>query len=128
MDRRCELRLQHLRHHGETDGDEPLHVGGAAAVEPAVALDQLERIVAPVLADNRHHVGMSRQHQAWAVLRSDGDPERGLLSGFVDDALALDAERGEIALDVGNQWQVGAIADGVEGDEVGEEFADTGGC
>lgn len=59
MDRRLQLRLQHLRHHRETHGDESLHIGGAAAVKPAVALDQFERIVAPVLADDRHHVGMA---------------------------------------------------------------------
>ncbi|MEZ0081865.1 hypothetical protein ABIF72_004339 [Bradyrhizobium japonicum] len=37
--------------------------------------------------------------------------------------LALDAEEGEVALDMGDQGQIGAVADGVEADEVGEEVA-----
>ena len=123
MDRRRELGLDHLRHHGQTHRDEALHVGGAAAIELAVALDQLERIVAPVLTHHRYDVGMARQHQARAVRGANRDPQRSLLSGCVHKALALDAEPGEIALDVCNQRQVGAIADGVEGDEVGEEFS-----
>ncbi len=123
MNRHCQLRFQHLRHHREAYRDKALHVGGAAAVELAVAFEQLERIMAPVLAHDRHHVGMPRQHEARTILRPDRDPERSLLSGLVGDALALDAEESEIALDMGDQGEVGAIADGVEADEVGEEVA-----
>ncbi len=107
MDRRRELRLQHLRHHGEADRDKALHVGGAAAVELAVALDELERIVAPVLAHDRHDVGVARQHEAGAILRPDRHPQRRLLSGLVDDAITLDAVGRKIALDMGDQGQVG---------------------
>ena len=120
----CQLRLQHLRHHGKAHRHKTLHVGGAAAKELAVALDELERIVAPVLTDHGHDVGVARQHEARPVLRPDRDPQRSLLPGFVGDALALDAEEREIALDMGDQGQVGAIADGVEADQIGEEVAD----
>src|SRR5262249_47948197 len=51
------------------------------------------------------------------------DPERGLLAGLVHDPLTADAKRGEIALDLGDQRQVRAVADGVEGDELGKQAA-----
>ena len=124
MDRRRQLRLNHLRHHCEADGDKSLHVGGAAAVKLAVALDERERVLGPVLSRDRNDVGVPRQHQTRPVFRPDGHPQRGLLSGLIDDPLSADTERGEIAFDIGDQREVGAIAHGIEGDEVGQELLD----
>ena len=47
VDRPREPRCEHIRHGREAAGVEPLHVGRAAAVEPAVALGQPERVVRP---------------------------------------------------------------------------------
>ncbi|KTT87946.1 hypothetical protein NS44R_15140, partial [Mammaliicoccus sciuri] len=120
MDRRLQVDLDHLRHHSGTDRDKALHVGGAAAVQLSVALDQFKRVVGPVLSRDRHDVGVPRQNQACLVLRADRDPQRGFLPGVIHDSLAADAERSEIALDVIDQWQIAAVADGVERDEVGQ--------
>ena len=51
-------------------GDEALHVGGAAAVEPAILLRHVERVGVPVLAVDRHHVGMPGEDQAAAYRRA----------------------------------------------------------
>jgi hypothetical protein len=124
MDRRCQLRLQHLRHHGEAHRDEALHVGGAAAVESAVALDERERIGAPVLPGHRYHVGMTRPPDAGLVGRPGRHPQRRFPAGLIDDALRGEAEAGEIILDVIDQRQIGLVAHRVEADEIGEKFLD----
>ena len=67
---------------------------------------------------------MPRQNQARLVPGADRDPQRGLLPGVIHDALTADAERGKVTLDVIDQRQVGTIAHRVEGDEVGQHFAD----
>ena len=46
------------RGHGGGGGDKALHVTGAAPVEMAVMLNQLERIAGPILFGDGHHVGV----------------------------------------------------------------------
>ena len=50
MDRTGQRFGEHFRYQGEGDGDEAFHVGGAAAIQPAVLLDHLERVAVPGLA------------------------------------------------------------------------------
>ncbi len=68
VDRYFRSAFQEFRHEGEGNGDEALHVVGAAAEEPAVLLDDAEGIARPVLALDRYDIGVSRQNDA-ACLR-----------------------------------------------------------
>src|SRR5258707_1064637 len=54
MQRRLERPPHHLRHEAERDTDEALHVGGAAAENPAALLPHGKGIALPVLAVDRH--------------------------------------------------------------------------
>ena len=56
-----------LRHQRQGEGDKALHVGGAAAIEPAVPLGQRERVAVPFLAGHRHDIGMAGQDDAAAL-------------------------------------------------------------
>jgi DNA-directed RNA polymerase specialized sigma24 family protein len=56
MQRLLQPGRQHLRHQGEHEGDEPLHVGRAAAVEAFTALGQGERIALPGLSGHRDDI------------------------------------------------------------------------
>ena len=49
---------------GERAGEEALHVAGAAAVQPAVALGEREGVGGPVLAGDRDDVGVAGEHDA----------------------------------------------------------------
>ena len=53
-----------IRHRGQHAGEKALHVGGAAAVEAAVALDEREGIAVPGLAVDRHDVGVAGEADA----------------------------------------------------------------
>ena len=64
MNRALEIAPKDVGHEGEYDGDEALHVAGAAAEKLTVPFRQGEGIGRPVLAIDRHHVGVARQHDA----------------------------------------------------------------
>ena len=86
-------------------------------IEPAVALRQLEGIAGPVLAVDRHHVGVAREHDAARDVRADGGEEIGLLARLVVDPEMRNAPAVEIVLDEFDQGNVAVAAGGVEGDE-----------
>src|SRR5690606_6195343 len=67
-----------LRYQGERRGEEGLHVGGAAAVEAAVARDDAEGVAVPGLALDRHDVAVSGEHHAARRLRAEAGEEVGL--------------------------------------------------
>ena len=83
MDRHRQVRGDHLRCQRERNRHEALHVAGAAPVQLAVCLAQLERGLGPVLAVDRHHVGMSGQNHAALVGRPNGGPKIGFRTGLV---------------------------------------------
>jgi hypothetical protein len=60
-------RLLEARHvvgkERKRDGDEALHVGRAAAVEPLVLLQHGERVAVPRLAFDRNHVAVAGQDE-----------------------------------------------------------------
>ena len=62
----------------EHAGEKALHVGGAAAVELAVALGDDERIGCPWLAVDGHDVGMARERDAAHMRGADGGVKSGL--------------------------------------------------
>lgn len=122
MDRRLEVRRQKVRHQRQPQRDEGLHVDGAAAIGLAVLDMQRERVAAPGLAGDRHHVGMAGEDDAAAILRAHGREQRRLVAGLIGEAHAGDAPAGEVVLDEIDQRQVGLVAHRVEGDEAGEHF------
>ena len=111
------------RHHGKRHRDEALHVGAAAPVEPAVAFIQHEGIAGPVLAIDRHHVGVARKHRAPGDGGADGGQQIGLGAGLEIDARRGNAMAGEIVFDEGDEIEVGIAAGGVEGDKLRQQFA-----
>ncbi len=117
MDRADEPPCRHVGHRREATGEEALHVGSAAAEEPAVAARQLERIARPGLPVCWDHVGMPGQDIARRFGGPDGRPDIRLGPGGVGDALMGDAEAVEIALDPRDQRKVRVPAGRVEADK-----------
>ncbi len=63
------------RHRDRPGRDLVLHVDGAAAPQPAVVVEhRLERRVGPLLAVDRHHVGVADEGQRRCVRVGAGDP------------------------------------------------------
>ncbi len=122
MDRHRHAAGLEMRHHGERDGGEGLHVGSATAVEQALLLDHGERIAVPGLVLDRHHVGMARQHHAALALGADRGVEVGLGAVLVGDQPALDAVAVEVVAHEIDQRHVGIGRRRVEGDETTEHF------
>ena len=114
MDRPGQRRLRHALGIGEADGEEALHVAGAAPIEPPVALGHGERVARPVLAIDGHDIGMPREDETGLILRADTGPQIGLLSGLVIDPLEGEAVRGEEALDPVDDREIGIAARRVE--------------
>ena len=120
MDRAREVA--HVGHRGEAAGEEPFHVGRAAAVEAAVARGEAEGVAAPGLAVDRNHVGMPGQHIAGLPRRSDGRPQIGLAAARGGDPLVDDAEPIEIVFDPRHRGQIGVATGGVEADQGSENL------
>ena len=101
---------------GEGDGDEALHVAGAATIEIAVGLrGQRPGIGRPWLAIDRHDVGMARQHDATLGRGADRGEKIGFGALGIGDQRAGNAEIIKVALDVFDQIEVGIARGGVEG-------------
>ena len=86
-----------LRQQRERDRDEALHVGGAAAVEPAVLLDERERIAVPRLAVDRHDVGVAGEHEPAVAARAQRREEIRLAPVVVEREAHVRVERGAAA-------------------------------
>src|ERR1700744_2282607 len=56
-----EPRRERFGQAGQHDTDITLHIATAASEQLAVAYDGLERVGVPLLAVDRHHIGMPRQ-------------------------------------------------------------------
>ena len=123
VDRHGEPRRLERRRERQRAGDEALHVGGAAAVEAAVAFGQGERIARPALAHDRDHVGVARQRDAALAIGADGGEQIRLAARVVVDQPHRDAQRVETIGDEFDELEVGLRRDGVEADEPGEQLA-----
>jgi hypothetical protein len=118
MDRHLERARQHLRQQREAQGDEALHVRGAAAIEPAVALRQGEGIAAPRLAFDRHHVGVAGEHEAARRVGADAGPQVGLrLAVRSRHQVAADAVLRQVIADPLDEVEIAARRDRREGDQ-----------
>jgi hypothetical protein len=74
-------------HRVDPGRDLGLHVGGAAAVEIAILLDQGERIARPVLALGFHHVEMAQQQHGLGLgIAAVQDRHQPALLGMIGDA------------------------------------------
>ena len=104
---------------------ECLHVRRAAPVKPPLPLGERERIRAPVLPLDRHHVRVPRQHHTALGLGADMGKERCLQLGLggLGVAVALDPVAGKIRLGPVDQIEVGSAAHGGKGNELLEKRA-----
>ena len=64
VQRPSEIARLDIRHGGKAGGDEALHVGGTARIEPAVGAAQREWVGAPGLAVHRNGIDMTGQRDA----------------------------------------------------------------
>ena len=114
---RCEM--WDMRQHR---GDEALHVGRAPPDDAAVAPCCGEGRARPVLARDRHHIGMRRQHDAGSVTRANGREQRGLASGCVADASRRYIVLRQIVLDPLHDIEIGLARDRREPDQRIQKF------
>ena len=120
---RCPERARSRGGRGvERAGEEPLHVGRPAPVEPAVRRAEDERVRAPRLPLDRHHIGVPREQHAGAVRRPDGRKQPGLPAGVVSHQHAFHAVPGEEAPDPFDKLEVRRGADRLEPDQPGEDI------
>ena len=117
IDRCLELGLGEAFDPSEHDGNEALHVAGAAAIEQPVALGQFPGVGRPILPIDRHHVGMAGQADAGAILRSDGGIEIGLLGRSVRHQFAGDAEAIQVVAHEVDELEIRVPAGGIKGDQ-----------
>ncbi len=120
----CSPAAVKLQHGFEMRGQRALVVGGAAAVQDAVADFGGEGIEAPLRALDGHYVLVS--HQQHGLLRAtafeagdDAGAACDWLENFVGDAFALE-DRGDIARDLG---LVSGRIRGVHLDQIAQEHA-----
>ena len=107
-------------------GNEALHVGAAAAIETTIRFRQRERRIVPVLPVDRHHVRVSRQHDASAIRRSNRGEQVGAARvpiGFGCNALAANANARQQGVDIVQQRSIRRFAEGLESDQLGEYVA-----
>src|SRR5882724_1185954 len=122
IDRHAQPGGLEFRHQRQRDGKEALHVGGAAAIEAVVVLDDGEGIALPGLAGHGHDVGVAGEHDAAGNVRSDGGEQVGLLAVRVEGQPAVDAEILEVVADVMDQRQVGVDRHRVEADQTADQI------
>ena len=120
MNRALECKARHARHLGQHTGDESLHVGSAATEVTRVLFGQYKRITVPVLAVDRHDIGVSGKHHAPGIARPNGGVKIGLAAGLVEHQLAVDSEASEVILHVVDQRQVGVTTGCVKSDQVAQ--------
>lgn len=78
---------------------ECLHVGGAAAVQSAVAYFRRERVAGPGLAIHRYDVGVAGEHDAsgnGAIMGGKGTEEVGLGAVRIGNKNGLQAQAGQL--------------------------------
>ena len=83
IDRCLQAAGQHLGHIAQGDGDEGLHVRGAATIQQPLPFDHRPGVALPFLAVHRHHVGMAGEHDAGLVVWPKRRIEIGLGTAFV---------------------------------------------
>ena len=122
VQRRVQRRRVGSRHRGQRRGDEGLHVGGPASVEPAAVGAQDEGVGRPGLARDVHDVSVrGEQHAPRRVGRAEHGVQhvrarpRSVVHADVGAGLVQD--RG----DVGDQLAVAAAGDRRLGDQAGQE-------
>ena len=103
--------------HAEAAGDEPLHVGAAAGVEPAVGSPERERVGRPGLALGGNDVAVPRKHDALAVAGPDGRQEIGLASVFAGDQPAAGAHGFDLAAHEVDEVEIAVAAHRRKSDE-----------
>ncbi len=118
----CRLPRANCFDPGQRDGDEALHVAGAAAVQQAVLLGDGPGIGRPILAVDRHHVGVAGEADARHVGGADGGVEIGLLAGRVRHQLAGDAEMVQVVAHEVDQFEVGVPAGRVHGNQTAQHL------
>ena len=117
MDRRTQRGLCECCRLRQHHADEAFHVAGATAEEAAVANVGLERIGAPGLPVDRHHIGMPRKDHTTGSFAERGE-QVGLGALGVVAAPDARAVARQVGLGPVDQREVGIAAGGVEGDQL----------
>ena len=125
MQRHLERALRHLRHQRQDERDKALHVGTAAAIEPAAllsgALGENERVAVPFLPGDRHDIGMPREDDATPFDRSDRREQIGLAPQIIERERRRRAERFQIGPRPLDQREVGFTTRSVESDPLPDQ-------
>ena len=122
MQRRTQAAPDVTRNHRQHAGKKALHVGGAAAIEAAVALDHGKGITRPVLAIDRHHVSMAGEHQARLSARAQRREQVGLAACRVVGEADIGIKRAQPLAHKADQFEVGITADSGKGDQPAEQL------
>ena len=121
MQRAGEVARLDVGHRGEAGGDETLHVGRAARIQPAVGSAQRERIGAPGLAVDRNGIDMTGQRDATRAVRADDGVDVGLLTGGIGADTIRNSMRVQVVADEPHQREIGIAAGRVERHQPGEQ-------
>src|SRR5579859_464493 len=122
MDRMRELGGGDLRQQRKCHADEALHVASTAAEQLVAANFGLERIARPLLAVDRHDIGMARQYGTAFTVGSERREEVRLLAAGVHGPAAARTGVVQQLLRKIDQGQIGAATGGVERDETANEI------
>lgn len=124
MDGATQPCASEMRNGCQHDGNEALHVGRAAPIQPAVALGQGPGVAAPRLPFHRYHIDMPREDDAAGDRGSDGCVQVGLQPVRRRDELAVHAVLAQVGLAERDQLQVAGAGHGSKRDEAAQEIAD----
>jgi hypothetical protein len=105
------------------DGNEALHVRGAARIELAVALDGGEGIRIPALPVDGHYVRVARENEAGYPLLAQSGEQVGLFAAVVVSEAGRRAELDEIVAGPLDQAEIGVARYGLKGDQALEQGA-----
>ncbi|MNC85633.1 hypothetical protein D3C83_12430 [compost metagenome] len=120
--RRLQPTLHEFRQQCQHAGEETLHVGSTAAVEPAVLLHHIERIGLPGLPFHRHDVGMARQDDARLAARAQRREQVGLALRVVVRESHIRVVRLECVADELDQLEIGVAAHRRKGNELAQHL------
>jgi len=115
VQRPLEFAFEQLGHHHQGGGAVAFHVGHAAAVKTVADHLRHKGIGVPGLAVHRHHIGVTREHQAadfaFTVVGGQGGPQIGLEAAVVIGARAFNAQRFQVVLRPIDDGQVAVPGD-----------------
>ena len=124
MERQFEVALEEFRREHKRAANEALHVGGAAAMKPALLHGEAKRIAIPRLPVHRHDIGMPREDNAAATAMAERCEEIRFAPVVVGGHANVGGIRPQLLAHEVDQVQIGVAADGRESDQFADHFND----